>query len=80
MDSENNVVSKWSEFKVLVESLELDVQKNARGVVAAGVRVRKGLRELKSRASELVKLTVELDKEKKGSKSKDSPVKKVTKK
>ena len=59
---ENDVMAKWNDLKSLVESLELDVMKNAKGVAAAGVRARKGLRTLKARASELVKLTVERDK------------------
>lgn len=67
MDSENPVLVKWSEVKTLVEGVELDVVKNARGVAAAGVRARKGLRALKSKVSELVKLTVELEKTKKES-------------
>lgn len=68
MDSDNTVLSKWSELKAVVDALELDLQKNARGVAAAGVRVRKGLRDLKARAADLVKTTVELDKAKKASK------------
>lgn len=59
---ENDVMAKWNDLKSLIESLELDVMKNAKGVAAAGVRARKGLRTLKARASELVKLTVERDK------------------
>lgn len=68
METENSVLSKWVELKTLVETLELDLQKNARGVAAAGVRVRKGLRDLKSRAADLVKTTVGLDKAKKAAK------------
>ena len=68
MDTDNSVLAKWTELKALVETLELDLQKNARGVAAAGVRVRKGLRDLKARAAELVKTTVELDKAKKADK------------
>jgi len=68
MDTDNSVLAKWTELKALVETLELDLQKNARGVAAAGVRVRKGLRDLKARAAELVKTTVELDKAKKAAK------------
>ena len=49
----------WSEFKVLVESLDLDVHKSANGNKSAGVRCRKGLRLAKKRASELVKLSLE---------------------
>ena len=54
----SNVSNKWEELKVLVESLEEDVQKNAAGNKAAGTRARKGLRALKTTASELVKLTL----------------------
>ena len=71
MDPENKVLALWGELKVLVEALEADVAKNARGVSAAGVRARKGLRELKVKASELVKLTVELDKTKEKRPKKD---------
>jgi hypothetical protein len=65
---ENDVLNKWNELKVLVESLEVDVSKNARGVSAAGVRARKGLRALQGKAKELVKSTLELEKS-----SKESP-------
>lgn len=80
MDSENSVVTKWNEFKALVQDLELDVQKNARGTAAAGVRARKGLRDLKSKAAELVKMTVDLDKSKKAAKPKLSDAEKAAKK
>jgi len=56
--SDNEILAKWSDLKSLVESLEHDVAKNARGVSTAGVRARKGLRQLKSIAGELVKLTL----------------------
>lgn len=73
METENGVRSKWDELKALIEALELDVQKNARGVAAAGVRARKGLRDLKAKAAELVKLTVEQDKAKKASRPPKAP-------
>lgn len=60
--SDNPIVSKWNELKALVEALEADVAKNAKGVAAAGVRARKGLRNLQATAKELVKLTLETDK------------------
>lgn len=69
METNDDVLTKWVELKAVVEALELDLQKNARGVAAAGVRVRKGLRDLKSRAADLVKTTVELDKAKKAAKA-----------
>lgn len=68
MESDNPVIAKWTELKALVDTLELDVVKNAKGVAAAGVRARKGLRDLKSKVAELVKTTVELDKTRRASK------------
>ena len=58
----SNLLDEWSELKVLVESLELDMHKNARGNKSAGVRARKGLRLLKRRASDLVKESLSADK------------------
>jgi peptidoglycan hydrolase CwlO-like protein len=63
--SDNPIVSKWNELKTLVESLEADVAKNAKGVAAAGVRARKGLRQLQTKSKELVKLMLETDKSEK---------------
>jgi len=68
MESDNPVIAKWTELKALVDTLELDVVKNAKGVAAAGVRARKGLRDLKTKAAELVKTTVDLDKSKRATK------------
>jgi len=68
MDTDNKVLAKWVELKTVVDTLELNVAKNARGVAAAGVRARKGLRELKNKAAELVKMTVDLDKAKRAAK------------
>jgi hypothetical protein len=65
MESESKVLALWNDVKQLVEGLELDVNKNSRGNLAAGVRARKGLRDIKVKATALVKLTVELDKSKK---------------
>jgi hypothetical protein len=58
MTTNNNVLNKWDELKDLVENIEDDVQKNASGNKAAGTRARKGLRNLKTAASELVRLTL----------------------
>jgi hypothetical protein len=63
--SEDLVTQKWSELKVLVESLDSDVQKNLGGNNSAGVRARRGLRAIKKEAAELVKLTLELEKSRK---------------
>jgi len=57
-----DVFTKWTELKALIEAIESDVLKNARGVAAAGVRARKGLRQLQANARDLVKSTIELEK------------------
>ena len=57
-----SVLDQWAELKVLVETLDLDVHKNANGNKSAGVRARKGLRMLKKRASDLVKESLSSDK------------------
>lgn len=59
------IVELWNRVKVLVESMEIDVQKNAVGNVSAGVRARRGLRNLKREAMLLTKLMVEIDKSRK---------------
>lgn len=64
----NEILDKWNEIKALVESLDLDAAKNSKGVAAAGIRLRKGLRDLKSEAADLVKLSLETDKSNKESK------------
>jgi len=61
----SQIIDKWNEIKILLETLELDVHKNANGNSSAGVRARRGLRLLKSSASELVKLTITEEKAKK---------------
>jgi hypothetical protein len=61
----NPVTEKWTEIKTLLESIDLDIHKNAAGNASAGIRARKGLRLLKSYAADLVKLTVDLDKQRK---------------
>ena len=63
--SDNQLFLKWNELKCMVEEMEADIVKSSRGVNAAGVRVRKSLRLLKTRAQELVKLTLDNEKSKK---------------
>ena len=61
----SSTLDQWNEIKVLIESLDLDVRKNASGNASAGVRARRGLRLLKTKSSELVKITIESDKARK---------------
>jgi len=58
----SDVLAKWNELKTIVESVDLDVHKNASGNASAGVRARKGLRALKAVAADLVKLTISSEK------------------
>lgn len=64
MSETDNILNQWEEIKVLVESLELDVHKNARGNKSAGVRARRGLRDLKTKAANLVRSTISAEKSK----------------
>jgi hypothetical protein len=61
-DRKDEILRAWNEVKVLVESLELDVTKNAHGNKSAGVRARRGLRALKGMTADLVKSTIDADK------------------
>ncbi len=59
---ESELLKKWNEFKILVESIQNDISKNATGNKSAGVRARKGLRQVKTAASEIVKVSLTNDK------------------
>lgn len=60
MSDTRMVLDVWSEFKLVVESLEGDVHKNAtKGNLSAGVRVRKTVRKLRALGAELIKATLE---------------------
>jgi len=61
--SDETLNTMWTELKVLVESIERDVVKNAGRNKSAGVRARKGLRSLKKAASDIVKFSLERDKD-----------------
>ena len=58
----SDILNKWEEIRTLVESLEVDVKKSARGNKTAGVRSRRGLRLLKRAAADLVKVTLGTEK------------------
>lgn len=59
----DKLVEQYEELKTLIESLQVDVVKNASGNKSAGVRARKSLREMKKLASEIVKLSLSSDKQ-----------------
>lgn len=61
----DELVTKWNELKTLVESLELDVLKQASGNASAGVRARRGLRVLKNDVAHLVRLSLDTEKARK---------------
>jgi hypothetical protein len=58
-----HLLGQFEELKLLVETLQTDIVKNAGGNKSAGVRVRKGLREAKKLASLIVKTSLEYSKE-----------------
>ena len=62
MSDTSVLLDKWLELKTLVESLEVDVRKNAGGNASAGVRARKGLRALRGVVQGLVKVSLESSK------------------
>jgi len=59
------LTAKWAELKTLVESLELDVLKQANGNASAGVRARRGLRLLKNEVADLVRVSLATEKSRK---------------
>jgi|TARA_B100000035_G_scaffold224613_1_gene193104 hypothetical protein len=62
MSLNESLLSQFEELKLLVETLQTDVVKNAQGNKSAGIRARKGLREAKKLASTIVKTSLESDK------------------
>lgn len=64
-----NYVENWGKLKVLMETLDVDVIKSVRGNKTAAVRVRRGLREAKKLASDVIRdgigLTKAIESEKK---------------
>ena len=58
---ESNLTDGFEELKVLLETIEVDLLKNANGNKTAGTRLRKGLRLLKNNAAALVKVSLETD-------------------
>ena len=59
----DNLIDGYEELKKLIESLQIDIVKNAGGNKSAGVRARKGLREIKKIAAEIVKSSLTADKD-----------------
>ena len=57
-----NILEEFEVLATIVESIRADIVKNSTGNKSAGVRSRKALREVKKKASELVKLSLENDK------------------
>lgn len=56
---EKNVLELWTELRVLVEQIDLEVNKFAvKGNQSAGIRVRKGTRDLRTLAIRLGKATL----------------------
>jgi len=56
------LIERFEELLTLVESLRNDVVKHSGGNKSAGLRVRRGLRDAKKLASDLVRESIELNK------------------
>ena len=63
MQSKENIQNQYEELKSLLLSIEVDLLKNLNGNKSAGVRARKALREVKKKATELIKNTITHEKE-----------------
>jgi len=62
MSELQELVEKFEVLLTLVESLRSDVVKHASGNKTAGLRVRRGLRDVKKLSADLVRESVELSK------------------
>ena len=63
MQSKENIQNQYEELKSLLLSIEVDLLKNLSGNKSAGVRARKALREVKKKATDLIKNTIAHEKE-----------------
>jgi hypothetical protein len=63
MQSKENIQNQYAELKNLLLSVEVDLLKNLEGNKSAGVRTRKALREVKKKATEIIKNTIDLEKQ-----------------
>lgn len=59
----NTIFAQFKQIEQSLDAVKLDVAKNEAGVVAAGVRVRKGIRTTAKLCRSLVKLTLQRDAE-----------------
>ena len=63
-DTDSKVLLLWTQLCQEVSELQKDLEKNAlKHNVSAGVRVRKGLREIRKQAALLLKETLDADKD-----------------
>jgi hypothetical protein len=63
--SSDLINDEWTKLRTLVDSIEVDVKKNIAGNASAGIRARRGLREIKKSAAALIKITVDAEKTRK---------------
>jgi len=63
MNEKNPILEQYEELKNLLLSIEQDLLKNLTGNKSAGIRIRKSLREVKKQAAELVKATIQAEKQ-----------------
>lgn len=68
----DKIVNLWNELKILFESVDNDVLKNASGNTSAGVRARRGFKPIKKKIIELTRLMIEIEKARKEAEKENS--------
>lgn len=58
---EEYLLEKWLELKTLVDTIEMDLHRSVRGNRAAGLRLRRGLRKVRSSSLELTRTSLKYD-------------------
>jgi len=69
MANENLIFQLWVEIKDIINSLEEDIVKTAKGNLSAGIRIRKNIILAEKKTSELKKASLKRHKEVKETKS-----------
>jgi hypothetical protein len=59
---QQDILERWEEIKIMVESVDVDVRKNSKGVAAAGCRARRALRQLRKDIHIVIKQSIDQDK------------------
>lgn len=75
MSHNDTIQAQWEELKTLVETTSIDVAKGVRGNDSASARARRSVRDLRKRATALLKEMIVQSKEIAAEKAASKPVK-----